>query len=103
MFFFVSNRTLICLEYPLAPCLPLALGRHHTLPVFPMAPIKDETVDNLRDLVQKLESRVQQLEAKLDGSAGASGQQTKGDGPSIRMILMGPPGAGKKNMPSSGY
>ncbi|CAL8579405.1 Adenylate kinase [Xanthoria parietina] len=60
-----------------------------------MAPIKDETVDNLRDLVQKLESRVQQLEAKLDGSAGASGQQTKGDGPSIRMILMGPPGAGK--------
>lgn len=68
-----------------------------------MAPIKDETVDNLRDLVQKLESRVQQLEAKLEGSAGVSGQQTKGDGPSIRMILMGPPGAGKKNMPSSGY
>lgn len=68
-----------------------------------MAPIKDETVDNLRDLVQKLESRVQQLEAKLEGSGGASGQQTKGDGPSIRMILMGPPGAGKKNMPSSGY
>ncbi|KAI4225870.1 MAG: hypothetical protein LQ349_006976 [Xanthoria aureola] len=60
-----------------------------------MAPIQDETVDNLRDLVQKLESRVQQLEAKLEGSGGASGQQTKGDGPSIRMILMGPPGAGK--------
>ncbi|KAL9036021.1 MAG: hypothetical protein Q9180_004540 [Flavoplaca navasiana] len=60
-----------------------------------MAPIKDETVDNLRDLVQKLESRVQQLEAKLDGSSGGSGQQTKADSPSVRMILMGPPGAGK--------
>ncbi|KAL8880344.1 MAG: hypothetical protein Q9198_002225 [Flavoplaca austrocitrina] len=60
-----------------------------------MAPIKDETVDNLRDLVQKLESRVQQLEAKLDGSGGGSGQQTKADSPSVRMILMGPPGAGK--------
>ncbi|KAL8908312.1 MAG: hypothetical protein Q9171_005498 [Xanthocarpia ochracea] len=60
-----------------------------------MAPIKDDTVDSLRDLVHKLESRVQQLEAKLEGSGGDSGQQTKTPGPSIRMILMGPPGAGK--------
>ncbi|KAL8718613.1 MAG: hypothetical protein Q9225_004276 [Loekoesia sp. 1 TL-2023] len=60
-----------------------------------MAPIKDETVDNLRDLVHKLESRVQQLEARLEGSGGGSPQHAKIDGPSIRMILMGPPGAGK--------
>ncbi|KAL8958275.1 MAG: hypothetical protein Q9193_004637 [Seirophora villosa] len=60
-----------------------------------MAPIKDETVDSLRDLVHKLESRVQQLESRVEGSGGGSGQQTKRDGSSMRMILMGPPGAGK--------
>ncbi|KAL8925922.1 MAG: hypothetical protein Q9208_003235 [Pyrenodesmia sp. 3 TL-2023] len=60
-----------------------------------MAPIKDETVDSLRDLVHKLESRVQQLESRLEGSDGGSGQQAKRHGPSMRMILMGPPGAGK--------
>lgn len=59
-----------------------------------MAPIKDDTVDSLRDLVHKLESRVQQLEAKLESSVGGSAQRAKTDGPSIRMILMGPPGAG---------
>ena len=60
-----------------------------------MAPIKDETVDALRELVNKLESRIDQLEAKLQHAGGdvptrksASGSQ------SIRMILMGPPGAG---------
>ncbi|KAL9614120.1 MAG: hypothetical protein Q9167_001405 [Letrouitia subvulpina] len=60
-----------------------------------MAPIKDETVDSLRDLVHKLQSRVEQLEAKLDGPAGGPAQQTKNNGLSVRMILMGPPGAGK--------
>ncbi|KAL8679127.1 MAG: hypothetical protein Q9186_004572 [Xanthomendoza sp. 1 TL-2023] len=60
-----------------------------------MAPIKDETVESLRDLVHKLESRVQQLEAKIEGSASQSSQQAKTGGPSVRMILMGPPGAGK--------
>ncbi|KAI4288305.1 MAG: hypothetical protein L6R35_002427 [Caloplaca aegaea] len=60
-----------------------------------MTPIKDETVDSLRDLVHKLESRVQQLESRVDGSGGGSGQQTKRDGSSMRMVLMGPPGAGK--------
>ncbi|KAL8869366.1 MAG: hypothetical protein Q9174_004326 [Haloplaca sp. 1 TL-2023] len=60
-----------------------------------MAPIKDETVDGLRDLVQKLESRVQQLEARLEGSGSGSAPSLRSDGPSIRMILMGPPGAGK--------
>ncbi|KAL9016702.1 MAG: hypothetical protein Q9185_005981 [Variospora sp. 1 TL-2023] len=60
-----------------------------------MTPIKDETVDSLRDLVHKLESRVQQLESRVDGSGGGSGQQTKRDSSSMRLVLMGPPGAGK--------
>lgn len=63
-----------------------------------MAPIRDETVDGLRDLVSKLELRVEQLEAKLEQTTGGprrtkpptSGPPTSG----IRMILMGPPGAG---------
>ncbi|KAL8739521.1 MAG: hypothetical protein Q9190_007682 [Brigantiaea leucoxantha] len=60
-----------------------------------MAPIKDETVDSLKDLVHKLQSRVEQLEAKLEGSDKGDVEQSKGDSPSVRMILMGPPGAGK--------
>ena len=60
-----------------------------------MAPIKDETVDALRDLINKLESRVEQLEAKLHSAGGeAPARKTKNSTDSIRMILMGPPGAG---------
>ena len=60
-----------------------------------MAPIRDETVDALRDLINKLESRVEQLEAKLHSTGGeAPSRKTKSSGGSIRMILMGPPGAG---------
>jgi len=60
-----------------------------------MAPIKDETVEALRDLVNKLESRVEQLEAKLHGAGGDTPRKSKTSTESIRMILMGPPGAGK--------
>ena len=62
-----------------------------------MAPIKDQTVDTLRELVHKLESRVEQLEAKLNA---ANGGESKSEKPaeSIRMILMGPPGAGMLNL-----
>jgi len=56
-----------------------------------MAPIRDETVDSLKDLVSKLEARVDQLESKLQQGHGGSPKAT----PSMRMILMGPPGAGK--------
>ena len=56
-----------------------------------MAPIVDETVDALKELVHKLESRVQQLEARLEGRDGAPAQPSNS---SVRMILMGPPGAG---------
>jgi adenylate kinase len=57
-----------------------------------MAPIKDDTVETLRDLVHKLEARVADLEARItgDGSRKARAPQE-----SIRMILMGPPGAGE--------
>lgn len=61
-----------------------------------MAPITDDTVEALRDTIHMLESRVQQLEAKLghsDGSAPAG--SSKKPLQSVRMILMGPPGAGK--------
>ncbi|MCJ1352640.1 MAG: adenylate kinase [Icmadophila ericetorum] len=59
-----------------------------------MAPIKDETVEVLRDLVHKLEARVQELEAKV-GHAGGAPANTPKTAEQIRMILIGPPGAGK--------
>lgn len=60
-----------------------------------MAPIRDETVDQLRDLVSKLEARVEQLESKLHQAGGDVQPRTpKPVQSSIRMILMGPPGAG---------
>lgn len=60
-----------------------------------MAPIVDETVEALRDLVHKLESRVQQLEAKLEQSDGTPARTSAS---SVRMILMGPPGAGTRSV-----
>ena len=60
-----------------------------------MAPIKDETVDALRDLVNKLETRVEQLEVKLQQADGSQPTRKPRSTESIRMILMGPPGAGK--------
>jgi adenylate kinase len=64
-----------------------------------MAPIKDETVDALRDLVNKLESRIEQLEARLHHAGGdAPARRIKGNTDSIRMILMGPPGAGTEDI-----
>jgi len=57
-----------------------------------MAPIGDETVQSLQELVNKLESRVKQLEDKLQHASGGTPTTTS---ESVRMILMGPPGAGK--------
>jgi len=56
-----------------------------------MAPITDSAVSDLKKLVSKLESRIEELEARLDGGKGSSASS----GGSMRMILMGPPGAGK--------
>jgi adenylate kinase len=56
-----------------------------------MAPIGDDTVQSLQELVNKLETRVKQLEDKLQhASSGTTQSATEG----VRMILMGPPGAG---------
>jgi adenylate kinase len=53
-----------------------------------MAPTPDE-VSTLKSTIDKLEQRVMELESRLGGSAtGGSG------GMGMRMILMGPPGAG---------
>lgn len=56
-----------------------------------MAPIGDDTVQTLQDLVNKLESRVKQLEDKLHHASGGSPAPAA---ESVRMILIGPPGAG---------
>lgn len=56
-----------------------------------MAPLGDELVDKLKGTVDKLEARVAELEARLHGKpAGSSAPAEDG----MRMILMGPPGAG---------
>ena len=61
-----------------------------------MAPVAGNTVEALTDLVHKLESRVQQLETKLgEGGNPSSSSAEPKKNESIRMILMGPPGAGK--------
>ena len=56
-----------------------------------MAPITDEIIDKLNDTIHKLESRVKELEAKLNGSSSGGGANPLN---SMRMVLMGPPGAG---------
>ena len=48
-----------------------------------------DTVEALKSTVDKLEKRIQDLESRLTGSAPSSGSS---DG--MRMILIGPPGAG---------
>jgi len=47
------------------------------------------SVDELKKLVSRLESRIEQLESKITGQGGSSASE---DG--MRMIIMGPPGAG---------
>jgi hypothetical protein len=53
-----------------------------------MAPSRDESVDSLKDIIGKLESRVAQLEHRLVHGDDDSKKE------SMRMVLMGPPGAG---------
>ncbi len=60
-----------------------------------MAPVTTQTMESLQETIAKLESRVNQLEAKLQAKGGDTStpflSRTKD---SIRIILMGPPGAG---------
>ncbi|EAW07986.1 adenylate kinase ADK1 [Aspergillus clavatus NRRL 1] len=55
-----------------------------------MAPITDEAVNGLKDMIGKLEARVQELEGRLVGDL-----KPKSTAEQMRIILMGPPGAGK--------
>ncbi|KAJ5619590.1 adenylate kinase [Penicillium lagena] len=55
-----------------------------------MAPITEEIVSGLKDTISKLEARVVDLEDRLAG-----GKQPKSLAEQMRIILMGPPGAGK--------
>ncbi|KAJ5833134.1 adenylate kinase 1 [Penicillium riverlandense] len=55
-----------------------------------MAPITEDIVSGLKDTIGKLEARVVELEDRLAG-----GKQSKSLAEQMRIILMGPPGAGK--------
>ena len=52
--------------------------------------MSDQLVQKLQETVDKLEKRIQELEGRLRGDAGGSSGGSDG----MRMILMGPPGAG---------
>jgi hypothetical protein len=54
-----------------------------------MAPITDDKVQDLKDHIHKLETRVIELERRLE-----SGGKKPEPHEAMRMILMGPPGAG---------
>lgn len=58
-----------------------------------MAPITEQTVEGLKDTIAKLEARVAQLEDRVDGSKPKSLSEQ------MRIILMGPPGAGSPPRP----
>lgn len=59
-----------------------------------MAPITQETVDGLKDVIHKLESRVADLESRLV-HGGSPASTSKSIAEQFRIILIGPPGAGK--------
>ncbi|KAG9385001.1 adenylate kinase [Pyrenophora tritici-repentis] len=55
-----------------------------------MAPMADSSVDDLKNDVKRLEQRIAELESRLAGHGGVAAATE-----SVRMILMGPPGAGE--------
>ena len=55
-----------------------------------MAPITDSAVSDLQSTVSRLEQRIAELESRLQGQVGIADQAQE----SVRMILIGPPGAG---------
>lgn len=59
-----------------------------------MAPLGEQLVDQLKGTVDKLEARVAELEARLQGKASGSSSSTSTSADGMRMIIMGPPGAG---------
>lgn len=71
--------------------LSTRLGPAFTSRVEP-ASMSQELVAQLKSTVDKLEARVEELESRLKGNATGGSGGGRGDG--MRMILMGPPGAG---------
>lgn len=59
-----------------------------------MAPLGEQLVDQLKGTVDKLEARVAELEARLQGKASGSSASSPASEDGMRMIIMGPPGAG---------
>lgn len=55
-----------------------------------MAPTDSSVVDELKNTIDKLQAKVQDLESRLSGSSSSGSSSSDG----MRMILMGPPGAG---------
>ena len=55
-----------------------------------MAPLADSAVSDLQSTVSRLEKRIAELESRLQGQASIGDQSQE----SVRMILIGPPGAG---------
>ncbi|OJD29527.1 adenylate kinase 1 [Diplodia corticola] len=55
-----------------------------------MAPTVEQIVDDIKSSIQKLEGRISDLESKVEGKASSLTAPS-----AMRMILMGPPGAGK--------
>ncbi|KAJ5199575.1 adenylate kinase [Penicillium cf. griseofulvum] len=55
-----------------------------------MAPITEEAVSGLKNTIHQLEAKVSELESRL-----ANGGKPKSAAEQMRIILMGPPGAGK--------
>ncbi|GAB7352943.1 hypothetical protein MBLNU459_g3521t1 [Dothideomycetes sp. NU459] len=60
-----------------------------------MAPLGEQLVDQLKGTVDKLEARVAELEARLHGKASGAPAASPASEDGMRMIIMGPPGAGK--------
>lgn len=56
-----------------------------------MAPLTDSAVSDLQSTVSRLEKRIAELETRLQGQVSIADRSQE----SVRMILMGPPGAGK--------
>lgn len=52
-----------------------------------MAPTKDD-IASIKDLISQLQTRVEQMERNLQGGSARAAE-------SLRIILMGPPGAGE--------
>ena len=59
--------------------------------------MSQELVDKLKSTVDKLEARVAELESRLTGGNGGASGGSGGGSSMMRMILMGPPGAGTFN------